>query len=201
MAYRGSEAYDFSLFEPQIIEQPKKQQPRTTKPAGTAVKPQKKVPARSKQVVKKTVAVKDNAIGILDNYQVEVERSAQQASVPVSVKKALCFVAVCVSLVVTLLVMNTRCDTLMNEIATVESQIEIAKGENVRLNAELSSIISTDKIENYAENVLGMVKAENYQISYIDLSEGDEILLSGDKTVSGESELSGKIKELFAYIF
>ncbi len=200
MAYRGSEAYDFSLFEPQIIEQPKKQQPRTAKPAGTAVKPQKKAPSR-KQVVKTTTAVKENAINFLDNYQVEVERSAQQASVPVSVKKALCFVAVCVSLVVTLLVMNTRCDTLMNEISTVESQIEIAKGENVRLNAELSSIISTDKIENYAENVLGMVKAENYQISYIDLSEGDEILLSGDKTVSGESELSGKIKELFAYIF
>ncbi len=200
MAYRGSEAYDFSLFEPQIIEEPKKQQPRTAKPAGTAVKPQKKAPAR-KQFAKTTTTVKENAINFLDNYQVEVERSAQQASVPVSVKKALCFVAVCVSLVVTLLVMNTRCDTLMNEISAVENQIEIAKGENVRLNAELSSIISTDKIENYAENVLGMVKAENYQISYIDLSEGDEILLSGEKTVNGESELSGKIKELFAYIF
>ena len=25
MVYRGTEAYDFSLFEPQVIEQPKKQ--------------------------------------------------------------------------------------------------------------------------------------------------------------------------------
>ena len=83
----------------------------------------------------------------------------------------------------------------------MESQIEIEKGETVRLNAELSSKISTDKIEDYAENVLGMVKAENYQINYIDLSEGDQILISGDKTANGESELTGKIKELIAYIF
>ena len=96
---------------------------------------------------------------------------------------------------------NSRCDMLINEISAMESQIEIAKGENVRLNAELSSIISTDKIENYAENVLGMVKAENYQVSYIDLSGADEIVVSGDKTTGDASDLSGKIKELIAYIF
>ena len=46
-----------------------------------------------------------------------------------------------------------------------------------------------------------MVKAESYQISYIDLSEGDEIVVSGDKTVGGHEDISKKIKQLFAYIF
>lgn len=198
MAYRGSEAYDLSLFEPRVIEQPK--QPGRANSAGTARKPQRKA-SPQKQAAKKIAPVKESAVSILNKHQVEIERDAQKTAVPVSVKKALCFVAVCVSLVVVLLVMNTRCDTLISEISAMESQIEIAKGENVRLNAELSSIISTDKIESYAENVLGMVKAEGYQISYIDLSGSDEILISGDKSTGDPSELSGKIKELIAYIF
>lgn len=200
MAYRGSEAYDFSLFEPQIIEQPKKQQPRTAGASREAVKPQRKANTVN-QVAKKVAPVKDSAVSILNNHQVEIQRDVQKAAIPVAVKKALCFVVVCVSLMVVLLVLNTRCDMLINEISAMESQIEIAKGENVRLNAELSSIISTDKIENYAENVLGMVKAENYQVSYIDLSGADEIVVSGDKTTGDASDLSGKIKELIAYIF
>ena len=220
MAYRGSEAYDFSLFEPQVIEQPKKQQPRKVSNTRTAVKsPAKKpvnkskkappkatatAPARTavkKPVAPKTAPVKKNVIDLVESHRVEIDREVQTATVPDSVKKALCFAMVCVSLVVVLLVMQTKNDTLISEISAMESQIDIAEGENVRLNAELSSKISTDKIENYAENVLGMVKAESYQISYIDLSEGDEILVSGDKTLSDKSALSGKIKELFAYIF
>lgn len=97
--------------------------------------------------------------------------------------------------------MNSKINVLERQIANVESQLSIAESENVRLNAELSSKISTDKIEDYAENVLGMVKAENYQISYIDLSKGDRIVVSGNKTVNDGSEFSNKIKELVAYIF
>ena len=100
-----------------------------------------------------------------------------------------------------LLVMESKINALDKQIASVESKIDIQEGEAVRLNAELSSKMSSDKIENYAENVLGMVKAESYQISYIDLSEGDEIVVSGDKTVGGHDDVSGKIKQLFAYIF
>lgn len=200
MAYTGSEAYDLSLFEPRVIEQPKKQQPGKASPARTAARPQKRS-APQKQVAKKLSPVKESAVSILNSHQVEIERNSQTTAIPVSVKKALCFVALCISLAVVLLVMNTRCDTLISEISSMENQIQIAKGENVRLNAELSSIISTDKIENYAENVLGMVKAENYQISYIDLSGSDEILVSGNKSTGDASDLSGKIKELIAYIF
>ena len=196
--YRGSEAYDISLFEPRVIEQPKKQQSRAN--SGTTAKPRKKATSQ-KQVSRKIAPVKNNAVTLLSNHQIEIDREEQRTAVPVSVKKALCFAVVCISLLVVLLVMDTRCDTLISEIAATENQISIAKGENVRLNAELSSMVATDKIESYAEDVLGMVKAENYQISYIDLSGTDEILVSGDKSVGDSGELSGKIKELIAYIF
>ena len=189
MVYRGTEAYDFSLFEPQVIEQPKKQNK-------TGVNPKK-----ANAPVRKSAPKKSNVANLIDNYQYEVERNAEKTAIPAVVKKVMCFCVVCFGMVVVLLMMQTKCDTLMTEIAAVQSDIKIAEGENVRLNAELSTLMSSDKIENYAENVLGMVKAESYQISYIDLSEGDEIVVSGDKTLKDKEDTTGKLKALFAYIF
>ena len=97
--------------------------------------------------------------------------------------------------------MESKCNALDKQISSVQSELSIAQGESVRLNAELNGMISTEKIENYAENVLGMVKAESYQISYIDLSEGDKIVVSGDRTLDENGNITKKIKELFAYIF
>jgi cell division protein FtsL len=189
MVYRGTEAYDFSLFEPQVIEEPRKQNK-----SGSDKK-------RTKQPVRKSAQKKSKVTGIIDDFQYEVERDAKKSAVPGAVKKAMCFCAVLGVMAVILLVMQTKCDTLMSEIATVQNEIKIAESENVRLNAELNSLMASDKIENYAENVLGMVKAESYQISYIDLSEGDEVVVSGDKSLDDKEDTAGKIKALFAYIF
>lgn len=206
MAYRGTEAYDFSLFEPQIIEQPKKQQPRSAVKQRNASPARKQAPAKRQAPVKKQAQVKrrepiaHNVIELVDNHQVSVERNAETKIIPSSAKKAMCFFVVCLFMLAVNLVLQTKYDTISNEITTIQNEIDIVEGENVRLNAELSSKISSDRIENYAENVLGMVKAENYQISYIDLSHGDEIVVSGDKTTDN-SEFSSKLKELIAYIF
>ncbi len=182
--YRGTEAYDFSLFEPMVAEQPKKMNKAD----------EKKTPVK-KAVPKKVAATKNTK-----SAEYTVERNALSAAVPSAVKKAITFCVVCFAMMVVLLVMETKCDTLMSDIAQVQSEIDIAEGENVRLNAELNSMMSSDKVESYAENVLGMVKAENYQISYIDLSEGDEIVVSGDKTADSEEE-TNMLKALLAYIF
>ena len=186
MVYRGTEAYDFSLFEPQVIEEPKKQNKTDSRPKRNAP-------------VRKTAVKKSNVAEVIDNLQYEAERNAKSVAIPTAVKKIMCFAAVCVSLMVVLLVLQTKNDNLLTEISNVQKGIEIAQGENVRLNAELNSLIASDRIEEYAENELGMVKAESCQINYIDLSEGDEIVVSGDKTL-GETE-ENKLKTLFAYIF
>ncbi len=185
--YGSSAAYDLSLFEPQVIEQPKRvQQPNTKKPVKKA---------QPKTQTKISTAVE------LNGMSQTVERKATSVKVNKLAKQLMVFfVAGCLCFL-GLLVMDSKINALDKQISSVESKIDIQEGEAVRLNAELSSKISSDKIENYAENVLGMVKAESYQISYIDLSEGDEIVVSGDKTVGGQEDISKKIKQLFAYIF
>ncbi len=205
MAYRGTEAYDFSLFEPQYIEQPKRNTPsdngrrqNTKNNVVPARKQQPKRPQAPKRVKHEPVA--KNVIELVENHGETIERNAATATIPTAVKKAIVFFVCCVVMLGVNIVLQSEYDTLTNEIATIENEIDIVEGENVRLNAELSSLIATDKIESYAENVLGMVKAENYQISYIDLSEGDQVVLSGDKTAD-DSNFVGKIKELAAYIF
>ena len=195
MVYRGTEAYDFSLFEPKVIEQPSKKNNATGLPG------QANAPVRKRTPQKRAEPKKTNVVKLINEHQYEVERNSQNAVVPSVIKKIMCFSVVCFAMVVVLLVMQTKCDTLMSEIATVQNEMKIAEGENVRLNAELSTLVASDKIENYAENVLGMVKAESYQISYIDLSEGDEIVVSGEKTLDNDENIKGKIKSLFAYIF
>lgn len=69
---------------------------------------------------------------------------------------------------------------LMREIASVETKIEVAKSENVRLSAELNSITSIGKIDDYATRILGMSKIEGYQVEYIELSGGDNVLYSSN---------------------
>jgi hypothetical protein len=97
--------------------------------------------------------------------------------------------------------MNAECDKLDSQIASLQNEVSIAEGETVRLNAELNSMGDTEKVIEYAETKLGMVKAESYQITYINLSQGDEFVVAGDKEVSQNSGLKTEIKELFAYIF
>lgn len=128
-------------------------------------------------------------------------RATEKSAVPAYVVKAVAAAVVCLAMVVVLLGMRSTCDKLNSEIEAAKSELKIAQSENTRLTAELNSMISADKIEDYAENVLGMVKVEAYQITYLDLSEGDEVVVSGDKEVKSGDSFWSEVKELFAYIF
>lgn len=177
--YNNSAAYDLSLFEPQVIEKPK-----TKNNTAPVTNPKKKTANKT--------SVKAGA---------QQNRNSNQVVLSPALFKAVALGVMFCVCVVALLIMESKCNALDKQISSVQSELSIAQGESVRLNAELNSMISTEKIENYAENVLGMVKAESYQISYIDLSEGDKIVVSGDKTLDENGEFTKKIKELFAYIF
>lgn len=119
---------------------------------------------------------------------------------PVFKKIMVCFVAGLV-MIACLVAMRSKCDSLNSQIEEANKALNISKSENVRLNAELNSMIAVEKIEDYAENVLGMTKIEAYQVTYIDLSEGDEVVVSGDKTIDNSDSLANKLQELFAYMF
>ena len=65
----------------------------------------------------------------------------------------------------------------------------------------VNCMIDTKKVIEYAETKLGMVKAESYQITYINLSKGDEFVVAGDKEVSESEGFKTEMKELFANLF
>ncbi len=212
--YRETSAYDLSLFEPQVVEprrvreaQPVKRQAvkkQTKKPVKkTRTKTVTKTPAKKQGVdytrqANNTVKKVANTV---DQYQHTVARNTQKAAVSLGLKKAMCCLAVLFAFTVVNLYMNAECDKLDSQIASLQNEVSIAEGETVRLNAELNSMVDTEKVIEYAETKLGMVKAESYQITYINLSQGDEFVVAGDKEVSQDSGLKTEIKELFAYIF
>ncbi len=219
--YKESLAYDLSLFEPQVVEprrntektpvkkQPKKainqknnKKAKSRNTVRTSAAPQKRYnePQRRYNEPKKTSMVQ-NTKGIIDSHQVSVERKSEKAEVSKSVKKAIFATALLFTLVVVNLFMYAECDKLDSQIASVQKDISIAESETVRLNAELNSLMDTQRVARYAEEELGMVKAESYQITYIDLSKGDEFVVSGDREVKNNEDIGSSIKALFAYIF
>ena len=80
-----------------------------------------------------------------------------------------------------------KVDELDRQISAAETKITTAQSESVRLNMQLDSMISLENVEEYAQNNLGMVKMESYQIEYIDLSGTDKVTLSGSKTLNADS--------------
>lgn len=178
----GSMAYDLSLFEP----------------------PKSKPPQKKQQATKKSKAKKRRKQTFLEKNGVSTvcERKTKTVSINrttlLQVAAPLLICMICLPL---LLFAKAEINELDKQISSVEAQIEIQEGEAVRLNAELSGMLSASRIEEIAEEELGMVKAESYQITYIDLSEGDEIVVSGDKIPGKAGDLSKKIEQLFARMF
>lgn len=209
--YRETSAYDLSLFEPQVVETKRvretepvrKQQVKRTPAKKTSSKKTVKKQSRSQSVnyTRTTNNTVRRAVETVDSHQQTVARNSKKTAVSPALIKTMVIVLCLLSAVVVRLFMFVESDKLDAQIASVESKISIQEGETVRLNAELNSMIDSQKAIEYAETKLGMVKAENYQITYIDLSQGDEFVVAGEKEVDGKGEFGKDIKSLFAYIF
>ena len=76
---------------------------------------------------------------------------------------------------------RVQLDEVNREIANTERKIEIASSKNVELNMKLNEMVSIEKVEDYAVNNLGMVKVQDYQVVYVDLSDNDRVLMPGGK--------------------
>ncbi|MBE6748897.1 MAG: hypothetical protein E7557_06675 [Ruminococcaceae bacterium] len=209
--YRETSAYDLSLFEPQVVEprrvretEPVRKQQVKKTPAKKASHNKTTKKSNKKPSVNYTRATSNTvrrAVETVDSHQHTVVRNSKKAAVSPLLVKVMAIVLCLFSAVVIRLFMFAESDKLDVQIAAVQNEISIAEGETVRLNAELNSMIDSQKAIEYAETKLGMVKAESYQITYIDLSEGDEFVVAGEKEVDGKGEFASEIKSLFAYIF
>lgn len=75
--------------------------------------------------------------------------------------------------------------SVSRQIYNMNTKIATAKSETVRLTNELSGITTVSAIDNYATNVLGMVKVETYQQNYVSFDDGDEVILTTGGKLKG----------------
>lgn len=59
------------------------------------------------------------------------------------------------------------------ELNNAKTELSASESEYTSLRMRYNSILAPDKVEEYARDELGMVKRENYQIRYFDISGSD----------------------------
>ncbi len=85
-----------------------------------------------------------------------------------------------------------RRNTMYNKVSSLNSELNFAEAENVRLQSELDSKMSAKNVEDYAENVLGMKKIDSSQIQYIEIQTDDVVNIPEQ-----DESLLAKLKRLF----
>ncbi len=84
--------------------------------------------------------------------------------------RACAFALVALLFIGSLIFCRVELTGLQLQLNEAQNELKIAEAENVSLQMKYNSMMSVDKIEEYAQSKLGMVKRESYQISYFDIS-------------------------------
>lgn len=87
---------------------------------------------------------------------------------------------------------RVQLDEINREIKSVENKIELAESDSIRINNQLNSIISINNVEDYAMNELGMVKVQDYQVVYVDLSAEDYVAKANGNDTNLSSVINKK---------
>lgn len=134
---------------------------------------------------------------------VRKKRSHVKREMRVTFRRALALVLLCAMLftpIISFVHARVQLDNISREINRTKALIAEQQSEKTRLTAELNSLMTIDRIEDYAENVLGMVKVGPYNIEYYDFSGEDAVVLSGGRSYDGVEEPSF-IDKLLSYLF
>lgn len=87
----------------------------------------------------------------------------------------------CLLALTAIILCDVQITSLSDQISKKQSQLTSAQAEEVRLNMQLQSRVSLDKVETYATAQLGMQKAGAYQVNYIHITNKDKVVLGQDK--------------------
>ena len=179
-AYRGTEAYDYNRLNRNINS-------RATNTASNIRQMPQAAPAPQKKpkVVRKTRA----------QIKAETRRANLRAF------KALACAFILLGFVGLVIFSRVQLDEISRDISNTQSKMNVLQSENTRLEMQLNSMVSLDKVDDYAQNTLGMVKQEGYQVEYINLSGSDEVLVSGGKMVPKEADKKFNINKFWNISF
>lgn len=178
--------YDFSMFEPK--------QSSYEKNAARKIVELPPLKENQKQADMKLVKRKKKTA---------LEAKIEMRATALRSFKVLAVAVFLLSMFAALLFSKLKVDELDRKINSTQTQLTAAQAENVKLNMKLDSMISLQRVEDYAQNTLGMVKVESYQIEYVDLSGTDQVNVSGGKQANKADDSSGEksaLKKLLEYI-
>ena len=102
--------------------------------------------------------------------------------------------ALAVVLLGTVIYSLNRRNTMYSKVASLNSELNLAEAENVRLQSELEGKLSAKNLEDYAENVLGMKKIDSSQIKYIEIQTDDVVNIPQQ-----DESILGKVKTFFEH--
>ncbi|MDO5560152.1 MAG: hypothetical protein Q4F95_11205 [Oscillospiraceae bacterium] len=87
---------------------------------------------------------------------------------------------------------KVQINKVYSDINSQKAELASEQSENARLRAERESYTSRKKIEDYAENVLGLEKLDKSQIMYINVQSDDVVIIP-----ENEDNIFVKIKDTF----
>lgn len=70
-----------------------------------------------------------------------------------------------------IIVCHVQLTNLQIDLTAKQNELSVVESENISLKMKYNSMMSMDKIEEYAQSELGMVKRESYQVEYFDISD------------------------------
>ena len=83
------------------------------------------------------------------------------------------------------------------ENAKMRQEINRLKDEHNALNAKKEQIYNLAYVEDYAQNVLGMVKLDKSQVHYVEMATGDRMVLAGAPSAqAGAQNAAGLLERL-----
>lgn len=96
------------------------------------------------------------------------------------------FVVVFTVVSITIVQSNVLINELNTQIVNAQNDINILEGQATQYQIQIDSKLSEEKVENYAENVLGMTKAENMEKEFVTMSgedKGEVLAEDGQKNI------------------
>ena len=132
--------------------------------------------------------------------KLQVTVTPRPRSVKLVTAKALTFIAIFVS-VITLMIYNQVVLAEMTaEINSVSRELSVAQNQEKVLRAQVESTTSLENIEERVTGELGLSEADDYQIKYVSLSQGDQIQIKSQAPQSFWETLCGKVNGFLEYI-
>ena len=107
-------------------------------------------------------------------------------------------IAVMVSMIIGIVYTNSQITEITTNISSVQKEITELESEKAYLNFTMESRMSLNEIEEYAVNVLGMVKMDSTQVEYIEIESENKVEFTGENFGDKLEEVVQPVLSYFA---